>query len=177
MDLTVLAVQKKNREIKCDNGFYRVLFLPLPSFNFYFSLFYLNCLIYPIVNVCVGFFYLDFSSDFISIPCMYFSPRIADSIAARAENIAPIIKAILNDGMNASARVVGNQVVPVSVVLVVAGIMATTLDGKAARMLSTGLYPRKAENKAPDGGMLLRIGASFTAPILASEAVMASGNL
>lgn len=106
---------------------------------------------------------------------MYFSPRIADSIAARAENIAPIMKAILKDGMNASARVVGNQVVPVRVVFVAAGIIATTFAGKADKIASTGLYPRKAENNAPDGGILLRSGASLTAPILASEAVIASG--
>ena len=42
---------------------------------------------------------------------------------------------------------------------------------------STGLYPKNAENSAAVGGILLRIGAKWMAPILASDVAMASGNL
>ena len=56
--------------------------------------------------------------------------------------------------------------------------MAATIGGgNIDSMVLTGLYPKNAENRAPVGGILLRIGASFTAPMPASDVSMASGNL
>ena len=106
-----------------------------------------------------------------------FSPRSADSIAANMLSIAPKIKDTFRAGRNAFANVCGNHVVPCIVFKVVCGMAATTDDGKADSTISTGLYPKKAENNAPVGGMLLKIGASCAAPMLVSEAVIASGNL
>src|SRR5665648_126734 len=98
-------------------------------------------------------------------------------MAAIVQNAAPIMNDILSEGRNAFARVDGNHVVPVSVFRVALGMAATIAGGKTDSILSTGLYPRNAENKAAVGGMLLRIGASFTAPILANDVSIASGNL
>ena len=98
-------------------------------------------------------------------------------MAAKLQNTAPIMNDIWSDGKNAFAKVDGNHVVPVSVVRVALGMVATIVGGKTDSIALTGLYPRNAENKAPVGGMLLKIGASFTAPMPASDVSMASGNL
>ena len=79
--------------------------------------------------------------------------------------------------MNACARVTGNHVIPVSVVIV-AGLNAATTDcGTAARMTRTGLYPRNAANNEPVGGRAL-IGAMRPgAPALVSDTARTGGKV
>ena len=78
--------------------------------------------------------------------------------------------------MKACARVVGNQVVPVRIVIV-AGLIAATADwGRLTRMVWTGLYPRNAANNAPVGGIVLMGATSPGAPALVSEVASSGGN-
>jgi len=60
-------------------------------------------------------------------------------MAAMAQNAAPIMNDILRDGIKASARVDGNQVVPVSVFRVVLGMAATIAGDKTDSIALTGL--------------------------------------
>jgi len=46
---------------------------------------------------------------------------------------------VWSEGMNATANVEGNQVVPVKVVRVELGMVATSAGGRADNMASTGL--------------------------------------
>ena len=80
-------------------------------------------------------------------------------MAAMIQNIAPIMKEVLRAGINAFAKVVGNHVVPVIVLSVDRGMVATTAGGKLDSMAVTGFDPRSAENNAPAGGILLMISA------------------
>jgi hypothetical protein len=74
------------------------------------------------------------------------------------QNIAPIMKDVLRVGINAFANVVGNHVIPVIVLRVDCGMVATTEDGRLDSMALTGFDPSNAENNAPAGGILLIIG-------------------
>ena len=53
---------------------------------------------------------------------MYLSPRSADSNAAIADNIAPIMNDVCRDGRNAFASVDGNHVIPVNMLSIELGI-------------------------------------------------------
>src|SRR5665647_148598 len=103
-------------------------------------------------------------------------PRIAEKKAAMMERIAPKEKDNRNEGINALARVVGNQVVPVRVFMVSGLIVATTDCGTATRMAFTGLYPRNAANNAPVGGIALMGAIRFEAPICVSDIASSGGN-
>jgi hypothetical protein len=111
-----------------------------------------------------------------SYSCIYFSPRSEDSIAAMIQNMAPIMNDVLRSGINATANVVGNHVVPV-IVLSVDGMVATTADGRLDSIAVTGFDPRSAENNAPARGILLIIGAKCIAAILVNDVTIATGNL
>jgi len=87
------------------------------------------------------------------------------------------MKDVLRAGINAFANVVGNHVVPVIVLRVDCGMVATTEAGKLDSIALTGFDPSSAENNAPAGGILLMIGAKWMAPILVSDVTIASGNL
>ncbi len=69
----------------------------------------------------------------------YFCPRIADSTAAMPESTAPMMNDMRSDGMNASASVWGNQVVPSRVATMLCGIPAAIDVGRAVRIASMGL--------------------------------------
>ena len=86
-------------------------------------------------------------------------------------------KEIRSDGMKANARVVGNQVVPVRVVMA-AGLIAATIDaGTVTRIARTGLYPRNAANNAPVGGIVLIGKISSGAPASVSDVASTGGNI
>jgi len=84
---------------------------------------------------------------------------------------------ILSEGIKAFSRVEGNHVVPVIVLRVDCGMVATTEAGKLDSIALTGFDPSSAENNAPAGGILLMIGAKWMAPILVSDVTIASGNI
>ena len=77
--------------------------------------------------------------------------------------------------MNPCASVVGNQVMPVSVVMVELLIVATTAGGTVARIALTGLYPRNAANNAPVGGIALIGTIRPGAPALVSDVASSGG--
>ena len=85
-------------------------------------------------------------------------------------------KEILSDGMKAFASVVGNQVMPVRVVMVAGLIAAKTDWGKVTRIAWTGLYPRNAANKAPVGGIALIGMIKSVAPASVSDVASSGGN-
>ena len=73
-------------------------------------------------------------------------------------------------------RVVGNQVVPVRILIVSGLIVAVTDYGIPARIVLTGLYPRNASNNAPVGGISLIGTMRFEAPTSFSDRASSSGN-
>ena len=145
------------------------------DFNNNKSIFF--CLDFIFASVSCCFVFDPLSGLRTSYSCINFSPRSEDNTAAIKQNIAPIMKDVLRAGINAFANVVGNHVVPVIVLRVDCGMVATTEAGKLDSIALTGFDPSSAENNAPAGGILLMIGAKWMAPILVSDVTIASGNL
>ena len=79
--------------------------------------------------------------------------------------------------MKAGAIALGKKVLLSSKAFVAGGIAATVETGSEARTLPTGLYPRKAANKAEVAEMWLNAGMSCAAPALVSADEMAPGKL
>ena len=79
--------------------------------------------------------------------------------------------------MKEPARAFGNHVFPSRRVSVDPLISEVKDEGNRLRIVATGLYPRKAENRADVGGIFMKYGISSGAFADASAVVNAPGNL